>query len=49
MWSHVVFPKVAHVADDPNPNEHGACAKEDAAHVIAREELKEKVHVFQKW
>lgn len=42
-WSYIILRKVAHVADDPNPDEHGACAEEDAANVIACEDLQEIV------
>lgn len=43
IWSYIILPKVAHVADDPNPDEHGACPKENAADVITCEDLKNDV------
>lgn len=39
---HVVLPEVAHVADDTDPNQHGAGTQEDAAHIVAGEHLEEK-------
>lgn len=41
----IIFPEVAHVTDDPNPDEHGACAKEDAAHIIACDDLRLDLHL----
>ena len=35
----VVLLEVAHEADDPDPDEHGAQAQEDTAHVVAGEDL----------
>lgn len=40
----IIFGKVAHVADDPDPDKHGACAEEDAANVVTCEDLEETVH-----
>lgn len=37
----IILPKVAHVADDPGPDKHGAYPKEDAAEIIICEYLKE--------
>lgn len=39
ICAHVVLPEVAHVADDPNPHEHGAGPEEYAADVIICENL----------
>lgn len=45
IWSYIILPEVAHVADDPDPHEHGACPKEDAADIIICEDLEETVDV----
>lgn len=45
IWSYVILPEVAHVADDPNPHKHGACPKEDAADIITCEDLEETADV----
>lgn len=39
LWPYIILPEVAHVANDANPNKHGAGAEEDAAHVVARYDL----------
>ena len=39
--TYIILPKVAHVADDPGPDKHGAYPKEDAAEIIICEYLKE--------
>lgn len=39
--SYVILPEVAHVADNPDPYEHGPCPEEDAADIITRENLTE--------
>lgn len=35
----IILSEIAQVADDPNPDKHGACPKEDAADVITCEYL----------
>lgn len=35
----IILLEVAHVADDTDPNKHGAGAQEDAAHIIACKDL----------
>lgn len=47
ICSYVVLPEVAHVTDDPDPDEHGARPKEDAAHVITCKDLKQTVDVLK--
>lgn len=47
-WSYVILSKIAHIADDPNPDKHGACPEEDAAHVITCEDLKQNSRGFKK-
>lgn len=37
--TYIVFLEVAHVANHTDPNKHGACAEEDAAHIIACKDL----------
>ncbi len=41
IWSYVILPKVPQVADDSDPDKHGACPEEDAADVITCEDLRE--------
>ena len=41
-WSYIILSKIAHVADDPNPDKHGACPEENAAHVITCQDLKQQ-------
>lgn len=38
-FAHIVLAKVAHVADDPDPNKHGAYTKEDTAHIVGSQDL----------
>ena len=37
--SYIILLKVAHIADDANPDKHCSCAKKDAAHIVACEDL----------
>lgn len=39
IWTYVVLLEVAHVADDADPHQHGSCSEEDAADVVARDDL----------
>lgn len=41
--TYIVLLEVAHVADDTDPDQHGASAEEDAAHIVACEKLRENV------
>lgn len=41
MCSYVILLEVAHVADDSDPHEHGSCSEEDAADVVACDDLAE--------
>lgn len=38
---YIILPEVAHVADNPDPHQHGPCPEEDAADIITRENLTE--------
>lgn len=40
--SYVILLEVTHVTDDSDPNKHGAGAEEDAAHIVACKDLREK-------
>lgn len=45
MWQiYIILLEVSHITDHPHPDKHGACAKEDAAHIIAGEHLGGKKH-----
>lgn len=39
---YIILLEVSHITDHPHPDKHGACAKEDAAHIIAGEHLEGK-------
>lgn len=41
VCSYVILLEVAHVADDSNPHKHGSCSKEDAANIVACDDLAE--------
>lgn len=48
MCSYVILLEVAHVADDSDPHEHGSCSEEDAADVVACDDLAEAGSTFTK-
>lgn len=41
ICSYVILLEVAHVADDSHPHKHGSCSEEDAADIIACDDLAE--------
>lgn len=45
LWQiYIILLEVSHITNHPHPDKHGACAKEDAAHIIAGEDLGGKKH-----